>query len=92
LPLINTVLLLSSGATVTLAHAFILKYERAREMLRCLLATAALGLGFLLCQLFEYKYGVQFSWRDNAYGTLFFITTGFHGLHVTIGTLFLFSC
>lgn len=46
----------------------------------------------MFCQAYEYKYGVKFSWRENIYGSIFFITTGFHGMHVTIGTLFLTFC
>jgi len=47
---------------------------------------------FLLCQSYEYQYGVLFSFRENIYGSIFFLTTGFHGMHVTIGTLFLLYC
>jgi cytochrome c oxidase subunit 3 len=57
-----------------------------------LLATIILGITFLACQGIEYKYGVTFSWKENVYGSTFFVTTGFHGFHVTFGTLFLWFC
>jgi len=91
LPLVNTILLLSSGVTITLAHAYLLKNNKDGFGWNLQL-TIGLGICFLLCQAFEYKYGVKFSWRENIYGSIFFITTGFHGLHVTIGTLFLLFC
>lgn len=42
--------------------------------------------------MLEYKYGLTFSWKENIYGSTFFATTGFHGFHVTIGTIFLIFC
>lgn len=91
LPLTNTLLLLASGVTITIAHAYILQGNK-EAFGWYLLLTILLGITFLICQGFEYKYGVKFSWRENIYGSIFFITTGFHGLHVTIGTLFLLFC
>jgi len=91
LPLVNTLLLLTSGVTITIAHAYIIK-NNADGFFWYLFLTVLLGVSFLFCQAYEYKYGVKFSWRDNIYGSIFFITTGFHGLHVTIGTLFLAFC
>jgi heme/copper-type cytochrome/quinol oxidase subunit 3 len=91
LPLCNTILLLSSGVTVTLAHARIMQGDQ-KQFVYWLLGTIILGFTFLACQAYEYKEGVDFSWRDNDYGSIFFITTGFHGLHVTVGTLFLLFC
>lgn len=91
LPLGNTILLLLSGVTITAAHAFLLEGQKGR--FRVMLAwTIVLGFIFLVCQGFEYKYGVNFSWRDSVQGSIFFITTGFHGLHVTIGTIILGVC
>jgi DMSO reductase anchor subunit len=52
-----------------------------------LAVTIILGMVFLFCQAFEYRDGLPFTWHDNLFGSIFFITTGFHGLHVTIGTL-----
>jgi cytochrome c oxidase subunit 3 len=91
LPLVNTMLLLTSGVTITLAHAYIVK-NKTESFAWYLFLTILLGAIFLFCQAYEYKYGVKFSWRDNVYGSIFFLTTGFHGFHVTIGTLFLLFC
>ena len=95
LPLVNTLLLLSSGITITFAHHALLQsiLPSSRDnFLKCLFSTIILGITFLLCQAIEYKYGITFSWKDNIYGSIFFVTTGFHGFHVTIGTLFLWFC
>jgi heme/copper-type cytochrome/quinol oxidase subunit 3 len=95
LPLVNTLLLLSSGVTITLAHRAILKANNFTEhyiFQAHLFATISLGITFLCCQWIEYKYGITFTWKENVYGSTFFVTTGFHGLHVIIGTLFLLFC
>lgn len=87
-PLLNTVILLSSGATVTCAHHAVI--SRYREMsLIALLGTIFLATIFTLLQFYEYK-SSAFTMSDSVYGSTFFITTGFHGLHVLIGTIFLF--
>lgn len=87
IPLLNTAILLSSGATVTWRHFSILnnKYKTARKALS---ATICLGIYFTALQGFEY-YQAPFSIRDSVYGSVFFIATGFHGAHVIIGTAFL---
>ena len=95
LPLVNTLLLLSSGVTITLAHRAILKANNLTEHYKFqahLFATISFGITFLCCQWIEYKYGLTFTWKENVYGSTFFVTTGFHGLHVIIGTLFLLFC
>ena len=95
LPLVNTLLLLSSGVTITLAHHAILKggqFTFQYKFIQYLLVTIVLGIAFLICQGIEYKYGVTFSWKENVYGSSFFVTTGFHGFHVTVGTIFLLFC
>jgi heme/copper-type cytochrome/quinol oxidase subunit 3 len=95
LPLVNTLLLLTSGLTITLAHRAILKatnYTQYEYFAKHLLVTIVLGFVFLICQFIEYKYGVTFRWKENIYGSTFFVTTGFHGLHVTIGVIFLLFC
>jgi len=95
LPLVNTLLLLSSGVTITLAHRDLLQsleYSFNNKFDKHLCATVALGFIFLVCQGLEYKYGITFRWKENVYGSTFFVTTGFHGLHVTIGTIFLLFC
>lgn len=95
LPFTNTVLLLSSGITITLAHHAIKKNDAVLSFVKFinyLGATILLGLAFLLCQWIEYKYGLRFRWNDNVYGSIFFITTGFHGFHVLLGTYGLLFC
>lgn len=91
IPAINTLLLLSSGATITVAHWALLK-EKRRAMLIAQLATITLGICFLAMQAHEYgiaylEKGLKLS--SGIYGTTFFMLTGFHALHVTIGTLIL---
>jgi heme/copper-type cytochrome/quinol oxidase subunit 3 len=89
-PLFNTFILLSSGATVTLAHHLIISgsYDDSCE---ALLVTILLATFFTLFQLDEYKVST-FSISDSVYGSCFFMTTGFHGFHVIIGTCFLSVC
>lgn len=87
LPLLNTVLLLSSGATVTYAHhAFI--YGNRKGALNGSIFTVILAITFTIFQVIEYSVS-SFTISDGAYGTCFFFGTGFHGLHVIIGTIFL---
>ena len=98
IPAINTLLLLSSGVTVTIAH-WALK-ENNRAMLNLFLFfTILLGVIFLGCQAFEYSHAyseLNLKLSTGAYGTTFFMLTGFHGFHVTCGaimlTVILFRC
>ncbi len=91
LPLVNTVLLLTSSLTVTLAHHAL----RRNLRLSCelwLLATILLGLTFLVVQGAEYLHAYHelgLTLEAGIYGSLFFLLTGFHGAHVTLGTLML---
>jgi cytochrome c oxidase subunit 3 len=87
IPLLNTVILLSSGATVTCAHHAVISKKRKISLI-ALMATIALAVVFTMLQLYEYKTS-NFTMSDSVYGSTFFITTGFHGLHVLIGTIFL---
>jgi cytochrome c oxidase subunit 3 len=87
LPLLNTVILLSSGATVTYAHHSLIKGER-KGAIYGTIATVVLALIFTLFQGIEYSVS-SFTISDGAFGTCFFFGTGFHGLHVIIGTIFL---
>ena len=86
-PLLNTAILLSSGATVTWAHHAMIAGNR-KEAIRGLTLTVILGVIFTGLQAMEY-YEAPFTIADSVYGSIFFVATGFHGLHVIIGTLFL---
>mgnify|MGYP001796667301 CR=1 FL=1 len=90
LPLMNTLILLLSGTTVTAAHHALQhgKLENAKFML---LLTVMLGVGFTGLQLLEYTHA-QFTFDGTLYGSAFFMATGFHGAHVVIGTIFLAVC
>ena len=87
LPLLNTMILLLSGCTVTWAHHALLEGKRP-AMLYGLLFTVLLGAIFTMFQAYEYSHA-EFGFRDNIYGANFFMATGFHGFHVLVGTLFL---
>ncbi|WP_137151144.1 cytochrome c oxidase subunit 3 [Devosia sp. FKR38] len=90
LPLFNTLLLLTSGTTVTWAHHALL--ENDREGLKWGLAlTILLGAVFTCVQMIEYS-EAGFSFAGNMYGATFFMATGLHGFHVLIGTIFLAVC
>lgn len=91
LPAFNTILLLSSGVTVTLAH-WALKENRRQALKNWLLATIFLGVLFLGCQGYEYVHAYQdlnLRLDMGAYGSTFFMLTGFHGFHVTLGAIML---
>jgi cytochrome c oxidase subunit 3 len=90
LPVINTLILLTSGATVTWAHHALLENDR-KGLVNGLILTVFLGLLFTTFQAFEYA-DAQFGFSGNIYGANFFMATGFHGAHVIIGTLFLAVC
>jgi len=89
-PLLNTIVLLTSGATVTWSHSA-LKIGATGSCFTSLGITVALGFFFTLLQGFEYHL-CSFCISDSAYGSCFYLATGFHGLHVIIGTLFLTLC
>lgn len=91
IPAINTFLLLSSGITVTLAH-WALKENRRDALKMWLLATIALGVVFLGFQIYEYGHAyadLNLKLTSGAYGSTFFMLTGFHGFHVTLGVIML---
>jgi cytochrome c oxidase subunit III len=94
LPLVNTLILLTSGTTVTWAHHALLNNDR--EGLKWgLVATVVLGVLFTSIQGYEYAHAAFAFNRDNGgniYGSTFFMATGFHGFHVIIGTIFLTVC
>nr|YP_010736704.1 cytochrome c oxidase subunit III [Charinus ferreus]WEM34688.1 cytochrome c oxidase subunit 3 [Charinus ferreus]WEM34701.1 cytochrome c oxidase subunit 3 [Charinus ferreus]WEM34714.1 cytochrome c oxidase subunit 3 [Charinus ferreus] len=87
IPLLNTAILLASGVTVTWAHHNLLK-NKINATTSALLLTLILGLYFTILQGWEY-HEAPFSISDSAFGTTFFVATGFHGLHVIIGSTFI---
>jgi cytochrome c oxidase subunit 3 len=87
LPLLNTVILLSSGVTVTYAHHSLIQGNR-KGALYGLVSTVILAIVFTALQGIEYTVS-SFTITDGAFGSCFYFGTGFHGLHVMIGTAFL---
>nr|QLY90128.1 cytochrome c oxidase subunit III [Athripsodes aterrimus] len=87
IPLLNTIILLTSGIAVTWSHHSIIKNNYSQGF-NSLFICILLGIYFSLLQLYEYI-EAPFSLSDSIYGSTFFVATGFHGLHVIIGTLFL---
>jgi cytochrome c oxidase subunit III len=91
LPLLNTVILLTSGTTITLAH-WALKVGKRFWLNFWMAATVALGCLFLYYQAVEYMHAyheLNLTLESGIYGSTFFMLTGFHGLHVTLGTIML---
>ena len=91
LPLINTLVLLLSGAAATWAHHAIAHENNRKDLVNGLALAIVLGLAFTGLQAYEYSHAA-FTWGQNIYADNFFMATGFHGLHVIIGTLFLGVC
>ena len=94
LPLVNTLILLTSGTTVTWAHHALLNNDR-KGLINGLILTVVLGMLFTCIQAWEYGHALfAFSNANggNIYGSTFFMATGFHGFHVIIGTIFLMVC
>src|SRR6201991_4038953 len=87
LPLLNTVILLSSGVTVTYAHHSLIQGNRSGSLYG-LVFTIILAVIFTGFQGVEYSVS-SFTISDGAFGSCFYFGTGFHGLHVMIGTIFL---
>lgn len=91
LPAINTAILLTSGITITWAH-WALKLNKRHQLIVSMILTILLGMTFLICQANEYYEAyteLNLTLASGIYGTTFFMLTGFHGLHVTIGTIML---
>jgi heme/copper-type cytochrome/quinol oxidase subunit 3 len=102
LPLVNTLCLLLSGVTLTIAHRQLnglpyynrtvsLQWPIVRRLVVWLQVTIALGVFFLCCQALEY-YLSPFTFQDTVFGGTFYILTGLHGFHVLVGTIFLIVC
>lgn len=90
IPLLNTAVLLASGVTVTWAHHSLMESNYSQSV-QALFFTVLLGVYFTILQGYEYM-EASFSISDSVYGSTFFMATGFHGLHVLIGTRFLLVC
>jgi cytochrome c oxidase subunit 3 len=91
IPALNTALLLTSGVTLTWAHWGLLKNNRT-HLIWGLVLTIALGMIFLGFQIYEYSHAysdLNLKMTMGAYGATFFMLTGFHGFHVTVGTIML---
>ena len=92
LPTLNTALLLTSGVTLTIAHHALLANQRAKTV-AWMWVTVALGVTFLGVQAYEYSHAythMNLKLSSGAYGSTFFMLTGFHGFHVFVGMLMLF--
>jgi len=90
MPFIMTLILLLSGTTVTWAHHAVVEGDQ-KNLVKALACTVALGFSFTCCQAYEYHHAA-FSLKSGMFGSTFFMATGFHGLHVIIGTIFLAVC
>jgi cytochrome c oxidase subunit III len=93
IPALNTLILLTSGVTVTIAH-WALKQNQRGKLNLFLFLTVALGILFLTLQAYEYYHAyteLGLTLRQGVYGATFFMLTGFHGFHVTVGTIMLIS-
>ncbi|MFZ5750989.1 MAG: cytochrome c oxidase subunit 3 [Pseudomonadota bacterium] len=91
LPLINTLILLCSGAALTWAHHALAHENNRRDTANGLMLAIFLGICFTILQAYEYSHAA-FGFAGNVYGASFFMATGFHGAHVIIGTIFMIVC
>lgn len=87
IPILNTIILLTSRFTITLAHFYLINNNKTKTLIFINL-TIILSIYFLFLQVIEYN-EATFTFSDSIFGSSFYIATGFHGLHVIIGTLFL---
>nr|YP_009689570.1 cytochrome c oxidase subunit 3 [Paratrichobius longicrus]QEG77649.1 cytochrome c oxidase subunit 3 [Paratrichobius longicrus] len=90
IPLLNTIILLTSGITVTWTHHNLM-LNNFSQTIQSLFFTIILGIYFTILQWYEYIES-KFTIADSIYGSTFFMATGFHGIHVIIGTSFLLIC
>ena len=94
LPLLNTVILMLSGTTVSWAH-YAIKQNKIKDVTTALSITVCLGIIFSIIQAYEYHhagFGMRAEGYKAVYTSIFYILTGFHGLHVIVGTAFLIVC
>nr|AKM70175.1 cytochrome oxidase subunit III [Cinara tujafilina] len=87
IPLLNTIILLTSSFTITLTHFYLMNNKKKNTLIFMNL-TIILSLYFLILQFIEYKQAM-FTFSDSIFGASFYMATGFHGMHVIIGTIFL---
>nr|YP_009859731.1 cytochrome c oxidase subunit III [Allorhynchium sp. YN]QKK69212.1 cytochrome c oxidase subunit III [Allorhynchium sp. YN] len=90
IPLLNSIILISSGMTISWSHNCLI-FNKMKMSYYSLINTIMLGIIFSFFQFIEYK-EAPFTISDSCFGSIFFLTTGFHGIHVIIGTLFLIIC
>lgn len=93
IPAINTLILLTSGATITWAH-WGLKEGNNKKLVNGLIATVSLGFIFVILQAYEYGHAyseLNLTLESGVYGSTFYMLTGFHGLHVTMGSIMLLA-
>ncbi|MFA5521135.1 MAG: cytochrome c oxidase subunit 3 [Castellaniella sp.] len=91
LPTINTALLLTSGLTLTISHHALRADQRSKAIF-WLATTVVLGFAFVFCQAYEYSHAysdLNLRFDSGAYGSIFYMLTGFHGFHVILGSVFL---
>lgn len=87
IPILNTIILLTSRFTITLTHFYLLNNNKSKRLIFINL-TIILSIYFLILQIIEYN-EATFTFSDSIFGSSFYIATGFHGIHVIIGTIFL---
>nr|YP_009468958.1 cytochrome c oxidase subunit III [Peregrinus maidis]AVC55501.1 cytochrome c oxidase subunit III [Peregrinus maidis] len=89
IPLLNTIILVSSGASITWAHHSLISMK-LKQTIQSMITTIMLGIYFSILQWWEYM-NSTFTIADSTFGSTFFLTTGFHGIHVIIGTIFIYT-
>nr|QHF16908.1 cytochrome c oxidase subunit III [Therioaphis trifolii] len=87
IPMLNTIILLTSSFTITLTHFYLLNNNKSKSLIFMNL-TIILSIYFLILQMIEYN-EATFTFSDSIFGSSFYMATGFHGMHVIIGTIFL---
>lgn len=87
IPILNTIILITSSFTITLSHFYLLNNKKNKTIIYLNL-TILLSIYFIILQIIEYK-EATFTFSDSIFGSSFYIATGFHGIHVIIGIIFL---